>query len=240
MMRYRNMLVAVLSLLLFAGLVAAQAGDRDSIRRGNERYLKAEYDAAIAEYSRVTPAAGEVYAQALYNIGVCYYEIWRTEDAIALYRKALAASGGNYPKASYAMGVALEDLKRFPEAWQAYQQTIDESGGKHAEAYFRLGVLSINKSSDPKEALAFFRQAISHSAGRFPNGHNNLGVALARTGHLTEAKREFEIALTQSEGTLAEAKYNLELCRSLLAQSRAQLDSSQLIDKPAFNAVVRP
>lgn len=239
-MRFGNLLVAILSLLMFAGLVAAQTNDRDWIKRGNERYLKAEYEAAIAEYSKVTPVAKEVYAQALYNIGVCYYEVWRTEDAIAMYRRALAVSGSNYPKASYAMGVALEDLKRFPEAWEAYEQAIDASGHKFAEAYFKLGVLSINKSGDPNEALAFFRQAISHSPGRFPNGHNNLGVVLARTGNLTEAKREFEIALTQSGGTLAEAKYNLELCRSLLAQSRAQLDSSQLIDKPAFNAVVRP
>ncbi len=235
-MRVRKMLGAILSLLMLAGLSAAQTNDQEFIKRGNERYLKAEYEAAIAEYSKVAPRPGEIYAQALYNIGVCYYEDWRTEEAIAMYRRALAASSGKYPKASYALGVALEDLKRFAEAREAYQQAIKASGDKHAGAYFKLGVLAINKTGDPHEALTFFREAIWRSRGLFPNGHNNLGVMLARTGNLTAARREFEIALTQSEGTLAEAKHNLELCRSLMSAR----GSSLTIMKSAFGAVVRP
>lgn len=227
-MRFRIVPAVILSLLLFAGLTTAQTNDRDSIKRGNERYWKAEYQAAIAEYAKVSPSAGEVYAQALYDIGVCYYETWRTEDAVGMYRKALSIMRGNYPKASYALGVALQDLKRLPEAEDAYRQAVKSSGNKHALAYFKLGVLSLNGAGDPNEALRFFRQAISHSQDPFPNGHNNLGVALARAGRLSEAQGEFELALRQSKGTLDEARVNLELCRSLLLKRvQAQGDSVQ-------------
>ena len=96
-----------------AAVVTAQTSrevaPEDFIVRGNAKYAKAEYESAIEEYRRITPEAGERYAQSLYNIGVCYYELWRTEEAIAMYRKAVEASGGRYPKALYALGVALAD-----------------------------------------------------------------------------------------------------------------------------------
>jgi len=117
--RQKRFLLSVVLLATLAGGVVGQnnlRGARDAVRRGNERYARAEYEAAIEEYRRVHADAGELYAQALYNVGVCYYELWRTDDAIKMYARAAEAMQGRYPKALYALGVALkmrgESVKR--------------------------------------------------------------------------------------------------------------------------------
>jgi len=104
---------------LLGSVSLAQTGRdeaQNAIRRGNEKYAKAEYQLAIEEYRRVPLSAGETYAQSLYNIGVCYYELWRTDEAIIYYRRAVEARKGRYPMALYAIGVALTDFKRLSEA----------------------------------------------------------------------------------------------------------------------------
>jgi tetratricopeptide (TPR) repeat protein len=73
----------------------------ETIRRGNGQYKIGEYQAAIEEYRRVSPGAGKAYAQSLYNIGVCYYEL-AERSAIAFYRQAISEQQGHYPAALYA------------------------------------------------------------------------------------------------------------------------------------------
>ncbi|HEY0100431.1 MAG TPA: tetratricopeptide repeat protein [Pyrinomonadaceae bacterium] len=194
---------------------------RERIRRGNEMYARAEYEAAIREYGRVAREEGEAYAQSLYNIGVCQYELWRTGEAIEMYRSAVAASGGRYPKASYALGVALEDSRQWAEAREAYRQTLAASGGNYREAelavaHYRLGLLAM-REGDYESASALFREAIARSRRRFPASHNNLGVSLALAGRLELAEREFEAALRLSRGAFSEASHNLRLCRAARA-----------------------
>ena len=112
----RKILASAILLMLMAFSVATGQSNpknpSELIKRGNASYSKAEYIAALDHYTKVPRQAGKVYSQALYNIGVCYYELWRTEEAIVMYRKAIAARAGRYPIAFYALGVAFEDLKR--------------------------------------------------------------------------------------------------------------------------------
>lgn len=219
-MRPKSLPFAILLVTLVVSFAAGQSSPTDpgeSIKRGNARYSKAEYLAAIQEYLQVPPQAGESYSQALYNIGVCYYELWRTEDAIAMYRKAAAARAGRYPIALYALGVALEDLKRQDEAKEAYRQAVAASAGREAgAAHFRLGVLLI-RERDYEKAATHFTEVIARETS--PASHNNLGVVLALKGRLHEAEREFEVALRQAGGAFNDAAYNLKLCRSLLKAS---------------------
>jgi tetratricopeptide (TPR) repeat protein len=208
-------LSAALLLLALCGAAAGakEGGEaRELIRRGNELYARAEYEAAIAVYARVPEGAGEEYAQALYNVGVCRYELWQTEEAVGFYRRAVAARGGRYPKASYALGVALEDLGRAAEAKAAYTLIA----GGYAPAHYRLGLLAA-REGDEARAVIHFREAIRQSNDKFPASRNNLGVMLARAGRLAEAEREFEAALRQSGGDFEEATHNLKLCRVLLS-----------------------
>ncbi|HEY6187289.1 MAG TPA: tetratricopeptide repeat protein [Pyrinomonadaceae bacterium] len=224
MRQKRLSLLAVLLVMFACGVVVnAQTSREDAeqlIRRGNERYTRAEYTAAIEEYGRVPKGAGEIYAQSLYNIGVCYYELWRTEDAIRMYRLAIDARQGRYPKALYALGVALKDAGRASEAKEAFGQALLTSGGKHAMAHYMLGLLAMSEG-DYKAAAALFKDAIDRFKDRFPASHNNLGVTLAHLGRLSEAEREFEIALRQADGEFDEAAHNLKLCRSLATKAQA-------------------
>lgn len=184
------------------------------INRGNAEYRKAKYQTAIEYYSQVDRSAGELYARAIYNIGVCYFELYRTEESIAMYQRAIKLQHESYPNASYALGVALEDLKRIPDAKRAYQKAIAASEGKHSLAYFRLGVITGEK--DPEAAVELFRKAIALSSDDLPAGHNNLGVMLARRGRFEEAQREFALAVRKARGQMPEAEHNLRLCSSLM------------------------
>ncbi|HEX7317314.1 MAG TPA: tetratricopeptide repeat protein [Pyrinomonadaceae bacterium] len=211
----KGLFAALLLVSLLCGAVAAQESGRaqDIIARGNELYARGDYKAAVEEYGRVTRADGEAYAQALYNIGVCRFELWQTEEAVSAYKQALAARDGRYPKASYALGVALEELKREAEAKEAYGQAASKG---YAPAHYKLGMLAARAGEDAA-AAEHFREAIRRSPDRFPASHNNLGVMLARAGRLSEAEREFEAALRQSDAPFEEAARNLKLCRKLLA-----------------------
>ena len=229
-MRPRTMPFAILFVMLVVSFAAGQSDPTDpgeSIKRGNARHSKAAYLAAIEEYRRVPPEAGEIYSQALYNIGVCYYELWRNEDAIVMYKKAASTRAGRYPKALFALGVALEDLKRPEEAKEAYRQAAVSVGSETNAAHFRLGLLFASEN-DYERAAIHFRNAISGE--RTPGSHNNLGVMLALKGLLREAEREFEVALRQSGGAFSDAAYNLKLCRSLMkTQSQDSLASLKVV-----------
>ena len=220
-MSQKNFLLALLLLVSSVGAVAGQTratepGDpAAAIERGNRSFAKADYQAAIREYGSVPTSAGETYAQALYNIGVSYYELWRTVEAIDYYRRAIVARYGHYPRASYALGVALEDQEKLAEAKEAYQQSIVESRGENAVAHYRLGVLNAGQR-EYQMAAESFRKALMHPGLHLPASHNNLGVMLARLGNLKDAQHEFEIALRQSGGDFDDASHNLKLCRSLL------------------------
>jgi tetratricopeptide (TPR) repeat protein len=214
----KNFLLALLLLVSSVGVVAAQTRSADeaaAIERGNSSFAKADYQAALREYGCVPASAGETYAQALYNIGVSYYELWRTAEAIDSYQHAIGARHGHYPRALYALGVALEDQGQSAEAKEAYQQSIIESHGEYSVAHYRLGLV-VAGEGEYRAAAESFRNALKHPGLHVPASHNNLGVMLARLGNLKDAQHEFEIALRQSGGEFDDAAHNLKLCRSLL------------------------
>ena len=180
------------------------------LKRGDAFVAQENYKAAIEEYRKVSARERDAYARAIYNIGVCHYELWQTEEAIIFYKRAIDLRQGTYPVASYALGVALEDQKRFAEAKAAYQQA---SG--FGPAIYKLGLLAA-KAGEFKQAADLFRDAAAREGRHVPASHNNLGVVLARLGFLKEAENEFVIALKSSAGGFEDAAHNLKLCRSLM------------------------
>jgi tetratricopeptide (TPR) repeat protein len=214
----RNLFYAVTLSVALGGSISAQ-NSRSAIEYGNKLYAQAKYELAIREYRRVGPSDGEVYAHAIYNIGVCSYELWRTDEAITLFKEAIALRHGNYPIASYALGVALEDVKKFPEAKDAYRQSVQTSQGELALPIYRLGVLLANEG-DTEAAANHFREASKRRGEHTAASHNNLGVMLARMNRLGEAETEFKIAVRQSTNGFADAEHNLRLCKSLRATTQ--------------------
>jgi len=202
--------------------VNAQTSESKAIlRRGDALVSQEKYKPAIDEYRKISSRDADAYARAIYNIGVCHYELWQTDEAIAFYKRAIELKQGNYSRASYALGVALEDQGRTAEAKAAYEQAVNASQREFARATYRLGLLEA-KAGNFKTASALFREAAARAGEHVPASHNNLGVMLARLGFLKEAEQEFAIALKASDGRFADAAHNLNLCRSLAANKKAQ------------------
>ena len=189
---------------------------RQAIKSGNVLVAQEKYEAAIKEFERVKATDRKQYSQSVYNIGVCYYELWLTDKAIEFFLRAIELRRGNYPRASFALGVALEDEKRFPEARDAYRQVVLTSKDGYPAATFRLGVLAAYEDQTER-AARLFQAAAKHPGPHLASSHNNLGVMLARMGKLETAEKEFVTALNISDGSFRDAQYNLKLCRSLMS-----------------------
>ena len=189
----------------------------------NGQEVRVVLNARSGRIIAVRPTFGPRYAEAHYNIGVCYYELHQTEEAATWYRAAIKARHGRYPAALFALGVALEDLGMREKGKAAFKDAIEASGGRHAGALFRFG-LALHREGDYEAAMVHYRRALAHNNSPFPACHNNLGVVLAINGRLSEAESEFDTALTQSKGRFEDARLNLELCRSLtVSKSRAYI-----------------
>lgn len=218
-MRFRSLLFATFIVVSTVGLINAQTNEA-SLKRGDALVAQAKYKAAIHEYNMVPNRAGESHARAIYNIGVCYYELWRTNEAVDFYKRAIELKQGNYPRASYALGIALEDQGKLVEARQAYEQAIKASRKQFAPAIHKLGVMEA-KAGELMKAAKLFRDATSRDGQHRPASHNNLGVMLAQLGFLREAEAEFLMALKHSDGSLNDAAHNLTLCRSMMSTAQA-------------------
>lgn len=208
-MKFRNLLFATFLATSLAFTINAQQ-DNSALKRADAFVAQENYKAAIEEYGKVSPRDRDSYARAIYNIGVCHYELWQTEEAINFYKRAIELKLGNYPVASYALGVALEDQQRFAEAKMAYQQAPE-----FGPAIYRLGLLEA-KAGELKRAAELFRDAATREGRHVPASHNNLGVMLAQQGFIKEAEKEFVIALKSADGVFDDAAHNLRLCRSLI------------------------
>ena len=210
-MKFSNLFFAGFITISIALTVIAQ-DSRSALKRGDVLVAQENYKAAIEEYSKVSPRDREAYARAIYNIGVCQYELWQTDEAIISYKRAIELKQGNYPRASHALGVALEDQGRFAEAKVAYQRA---SLHNFAPAIYKLGLLEA-KAGEFKKAAELFRDAAAREGQHVSASRNNLGVMLARLGLLKEAEKEFVIAIKSSGGEFDDAAHNLKLCRSLI------------------------
>ena len=216
----KNLFFTIVLLLATAIAGNAQTDSKSILRRGDALVAQEKYQLAIGEYGKVSTHDRDSYAKAIYNIGVCHYELWQTDEAIAFYKRAIELKEGNYPKASYALGVALEDQNRTTEARLAYEQAVRASHGEFARATYRLGILEA-KAGEFEKAAVLFREAAARDGEHAPASHNNLGVMLARLGFLKEAEQEFLIALKSANGRFDDATHNLNLCRSLTASAKS-------------------
>ena len=208
-MNIKSLLFAIFILALSTFPISAQ-DSKSTLKRGDAFVAQANYKAAIDEYSKVSQRDRKAYARATYDIGVCHYELWQTEQAIVFYKRAIELKQGNYPRASYALGVALEDQRKFAEAKLAYEQAA-----KFGPAIYKLGLLEARAGAFQK-AADLFRDAASRKGEHVAASHNNLGVMLAQLGFLKAAEEEFVIALKSADGVFVDAEHNLKLCRSMM------------------------
>ena len=204
------------STILLAATALTAIAQTDAVKRGNTLVARGKYEQAIEVYNQISPRDRDAYPRAIYNIGVCYYELWQTDEAIAFFKRAIQLRQGNYPKASLALGIAFDDQNRTSEAREAYEHAISASQGEFGPAIYRLGLWEA-KAGNLQKAADLFRDAIARPGAHAPASHNDLGVMLAQLGFMKEAEKEFLIALKLTNNNFTDAAHNLNLCRSLSA-----------------------
>jgi tetratricopeptide (TPR) repeat protein len=161
--RSRSLLFATLIVAASNVLIQAQTNQAEAIlKRGEAFVVQAKYKDAIEEYSKVSTRAGESHVRAVYNIGVCYYELWKTDEAISFYKRAIELKQGNYPKASYALGIA-----------------------HRAASHNNLGVM-LAQLGMLKDAEAEFVMALKRSAGTLDDAALNLKLCRSLINQGTE------------------------------------------------------
>jgi tetratricopeptide (TPR) repeat protein len=212
--------------------VARQSDRPEAFERGLQLYAQGRYLHAITEFRDSLSGFGPYYAQSLYNIGVCHYELGQKREAARWYREAIRVRE-NYVAAFHALGVALDDLGETAQSKEAFARAAELSRHKHAPSLFRLGLMH-HREGEFEEAADYYRKAINQSPA--PAFHNNLGVVEAMLGDLDAARRQFEIALLRSKGKFEGAAHNLGLCRKMIAASsrsliaRLQVSSSAAVE----------
>jgi len=205
-------------LLLCAASVSAQPSVTRSFNEGTKLANVGEFERALSSYraalidaERVRPDK-DFLARLHYNLGVCEYQLDRTERAVDEFHLAIRMKGGNYSRALYALGMAESARQNWPAARVAFLESL-RLDRTNAEAWYDLAFAYV-QDGDFVNAEAAFRNSIIHKSIDSAWSHNNVGVILALRGEFSSAEREFEAALKSSGDRLVQARNNLEYCRA--------------------------
>jgi len=136
---------------------------------------------------------------ALWELARFYQMTERHKKALVYLRKLVALVPDVEAKANYVlnMGQFMETAGDFPAAVRYYRKALAMKPTDRCVSYFinnNLG-FSLNVLGKFAEGEIYCRKAIEIDYGR-PNGHKNLGIALAGQGCYPEAAESF-IAATQ-------------------------------------------
>jgi len=150
------------------------------------------------------------YSPAYVNLGMVLVALHRPDEAIDAYERAIEL-GSQDLDLDVKLGNAFLQAGRASEAMERFRRAIAAGrGSANGALYFRVGSLLVEREQY-REAIDAFRAGLALMP-ESPQGHNNLGGALAATGRTAEAIVEFEQAL-RLDPNLVSARRNLELLR---------------------------
>jgi tetratricopeptide (TPR) repeat protein len=119
----------------------------------------------------------------LVQVGVCYWELGKSQEAIATFKKAIQLNP-NYALSYYDLGATLERMGKRDEAKKQYQMAINKDPSD-LDAYVNLGVL-LAETKDYEEALKVFKAAIQKNPDYFP-AYYNIAMVYAQMGKPKDA-----------------------------------------------------
>jgi len=205
--------------LFFAVGISAQSPAASlSFNTGMRSAASGEFEKALESYrTALTQVENEgsrsgFIAKLHFNIGVCLYRLERPTEAVKEFEEAIRLRKGNYQKAAYALGMAESARENWVKAAQAFEAAI-KLKKDDGETWFDLGMANLAQSYFGKAEKAF-RNSIKYGSIDTALSHNNIGVILAMKRDYSLAEKEFEMALALTAGKLAEARKNLEYCKT--------------------------
>jgi Tfp pilus assembly protein PilF len=182
-------------------------------------------DRALVEYD-LAVAADSSNLEARFNRAQMYLDRGRPDRASIEYH-ALTVTHPEYAPGWVGLGVMYQREQKFDSARFAWERAL-EADPYYLDPLLNLGSEAYDRK-DWDSALGFFRRAVE-IAPESDIAHLKLGVALAASGALADAIREFETALKLNPHYAA-ASRNLELCRSAL-RSRSGNPSQKSTNNP--------
>ena len=212
--RYRFPLVPILIVFASPGFLAIpaigappQAGSyADGRRRWRERVPATLIaltiaSAIVANWPLLSTSLMKAITET--NLATALYENKQSDEAIAHYERAIALRP-DYAPAYTNMGAALRSKGRLAEAVAAHEKSLAIQPD-NPDTHFNLAnaLLDLDR---PQEAAGHFR--LAGRAGPGANVENNLGIALAAEGKMTEAAEAFRRAVAAEPGS-ARAHRNL-------------------------------
>lgn len=157
----RMAFVAIVFGILHAPAVAGSPG-WDALNAGIAHNGAGQYEQAIADFTTAI-AAGDLsqtnQVRAMYNRGVSYDSLGRTDDAIAAYGEALRLKPDFSPALNNRAN-AYRRLGRLDEAQQDYWSALAVQGAAAEYSYYGLGMIAQTRGND-EVALGFFNRALS-------------------------------------------------------------------------------
>ena len=118
-------LMATIALFLFFPCGMFGQNDNTLVKKGNEAYIKKQYDAAAENY-KAAATKNPVNEKAQYNLGNALYKAGKKEEAIHAY-EAIIQNNKFLPDKEiswYNKGVVLQNNKQLPECIEAYKNSL--------------------------------------------------------------------------------------------------------------------
>lgn len=221
--------IFIFSAFIF-GVSAQNLNVRQSFESGMLLAKNGEFETALKQFQtslslvEIEQTDDIFRAKIHFNIGVCLYQLKEQAKAVAEFERAILLDF-NYEKAFYALGMAQFELKNWSESERAFLGAI-RLNERNGETWFDLSFAYLAQS-DFDSAKTSFQKSIKFKSVSASIGHNNLGVIFAMNGDFELAVKEFETAISKSDGNFAVAERNLQFCKSL-GQNR------ELVAKPEF------
>jgi len=103
----------------------------DAFNEAFKYHAATDFNRAIESYIKVIEF-DDTYADAFYNLGLCYYSVQQLDKACAAYRHALKLNPGNHV-VRYGLAYTYYQLKRYEDA-EAELQVILQADPNHSNA----------------------------------------------------------------------------------------------------------
>ena len=198
---------------------------------------KKDYATAIPAWEKAV-SLDPSDARAHNNFGIALAGAGRIADAIAEYEKSLTLNANN-SQTENNLGSALAIAGNLAEA-QRHFENARRINPDNASAELNLGNLLASEGGHAQEAI----DLLTHALEKLPNspdGHNGLGIALARAGNLDEATPHLQkaVALAPQESGY---RYNLGrvfAARSMFAEALPQFAEAARLTNRSDPAILQ-
>ncbi|MGD1041551.1 MAG: tetratricopeptide repeat protein [Sedimentisphaerales bacterium] len=188
---------------IFEAMTTATSDTNELFNKGLKESWQGNHVVALAYFQK----GAEKNPQNPYwwvDIGYCYSELGRYQDAIEAYKQAIRIKP-DFAGAHYNLGVAYGKLGRYQDAIESYKQAI-RIKPDYAEAHCNLGIAYVNLDRY-QDGIESYKQAIRIKPD-YAYAHNNLGIAYGELGRYQDAIEAYKQAI-RINPDLAEVHYNL-------------------------------